>query len=114
KRPMEPQLSKMLEHLVLSDPREIVWAARLGFSVRALQRHFASRGFSYRRLLDLLRANVAVMGLTGGEGQPLLDLAHTIGFREQSTLSRAMRRWTGRSPREICSLFGMDFAKLRV
>lgn len=112
------RLSPRLTHAIVTElesgePRESGVAERLGFTPRTLQRHFAAYGTSYRRVLELLRANVALLHLSEGEGR-LIDIAHSVGFHEQATLTRAVKRWTGRSPREIARLFGPDFAPLRV
>ena len=103
----------ILAGLESGDAREGSVAARLGFTRRTLQRHLVARGFNYRQLLDLIRANTAVLRLSEGDGH-LLDIAHRVGYHEQATLTRAVRRWTGRSPREMRRLFAPGFSALRI
>ncbi|HEU4662812.1 MAG TPA: helix-turn-helix domain-containing protein, partial [Dokdonella sp.] len=83
-------------------------AVEAGVSRRTLQRRLAERGIDYRRLLDAMRADAAIDGLCAAD-EPFIALAHAIGFDEQATFSRAVRRWTGRTPREIRARFGDAF-----
>jgi AraC-like DNA-binding protein len=72
-------------------------ATALHVSRRTLQRHLAAEGTSFRHLLDAARAQQAVVALLRG-GTPLAQLSWDVGFHEQSSLCRAVQRWTGYSP----------------
>lgn len=102
----------ILDRLAWGDTNEDLVADGLGLARRTLQRRLAHNGLSFRRLRELLRASVAVCRLSGG-GERLLDVAQHVGFAEQATFTRAVRQWTGRTPREVARLFAADYAALR-
>jgi AraC-like DNA-binding protein len=102
----------ILDRLALGDANEDLIAAELGLARRTLQRRLAQHGLSFRRLRELLRASIAVCRLSVGN-ERLLDLAQHVGFAEQATFTRAVRQWTGRTPREVARLFSADYAALR-
>ncbi|UXI69417.1 AraC family transcriptional regulator [Tahibacter amnicola] len=107
------QASEVILHgLAWGDADEDGVARRLGLARRTLQRRLAADGLSFRRLRDLLRASIAVCRLSGGRDR-LIDVAQHIGFAEQATFCRAVRQWTGRSPREVSRLFSTEYADLR-
>ena len=103
---------RILDRLALGEASEDLVAAELGLARRTLQRRLAQHGLSFRRLRELLRASIAVCRLSGGN-ERLLDLAQHVGFAEQATFTRAVRQWTGRTPREVTRLFSADYAALR-
>lgn len=71
-----------------------------GMSVRSLQRALTSEGTSFRRLSDEVRRGRA-MGALPAEHGALSSVATDLGYTAQSSLSRAVRRWTGASPKEL-------------
>lgn len=77
---------------------DIQQAARLsGTSVRTLQRRLKKEGFTYSRLLDGLRHDLAVYLLR----DPSLGAAavsQELGYRDAAIFTRAFRRWTGTTP----------------
>lgn len=75
-------------------------AHQLGVSVRTLQRRLADEGLSFRGLLDDYRRELAVEAIKRGQ-QDLSLLATELGYQEQSSFSRAFRRWTNKSPRSM-------------
>ncbi|WP_366140056.1 AraC family transcriptional regulator [uncultured Jannaschia sp.] len=75
-----------------------VLAAELGISVRTLQRRLTESGNSFTALLDERRRAEALQFLAA-EGGPIADLAQRLGYSGQSALTRAVHRWTGKSPR---------------
>lgn len=67
---------------------------------RTLQRALAVEGTTYELVLDDVR-RVAALRLITTTDLRLTQIATMVGFSAQSTLSRAVRRWTGRVPREL-------------
>ena len=67
---------------------------------RTLQRRLAAEGTSYEEILDDVRRAAALRWITSTD-LPLVQVASLIGLSEQSALTRAVRRWTGRSPRQL-------------
>ena len=76
-------------------------AAVLGLSQRTLQRRLSAEGTTYSALLDDVRRERALDSLASGK--PSLEaLASRLGYRQQGSLTRAMRRWTGQTPSHLC------------
>jgi AraC-like DNA-binding protein len=71
-----------------------------GMSVRSLQRALTSEGTSFRRLSDDVRRGRA-MGILPADHGTLSSVATDLGYSAQSSLSRAVRRWTGASPKKL-------------
>jgi AraC-like DNA-binding protein len=72
-------------------------ARRLNRSLSTLQRQLQAEGLSYRKLIDQTRHNLAKAYL-GDKRFSQAEIAYLLGFSDQSSFSRAYRRWTGRSP----------------
>lgn len=72
-------------------------AAQLGFNPRTLQRELAADGKSFEKILDSARQRLADELLSNQE-MPLIQVAALLGYSEQSTFSRACKRWFGCSP----------------
>ncbi len=75
-------------------------ARRLGMSARTLQRKLSQEGHSFRAVLDTLRRELADHHLRLRRDS-IAETAHLTGFSEASAFSRAVRRWFGRTPREL-------------
>ena len=71
-------------------------ARLLGMSVRTLQRRLAPSGRSWSDVVEAFRRDEADRLLAGET--PLVEIAARLGYREQSSFTRAFRRWTGRTP----------------
>lgn len=71
-----------------------------GISARSLQRLLAAEGTCVRRLIDEMHRETILAALPGSASS-LGSVAQHLGYSEQFSLSRAIRRWTGRSPRAI-------------
>jgi AraC-like DNA-binding protein len=69
-----------------------------GMHPRSLQRMLTSEGTSFRQLSDELRRERAVRALLANPGA-ISTAAADIGYAAQSSFSRAVRRWTGSSPK---------------
>ena len=73
-------------------------AGHLGMSGRTLQRRLSERGSSFQTLLDEARRRLAERLLRETE-YSLAEVAFMTGFAEQSSFTRAFKRWAGRTPR---------------
>ena len=72
-------------------------ARRLGMSTRTLQRRLADQGCLYQDVVDMARRELAESLLRDTEF-PLADVAFLTGYSEQSTFTRAFKRWHGQTP----------------
>lgn len=75
-------------------------AERLGMSGRTLQRRLSDRGASFQSLVDEARRQLAER-LLGQTSYALTEIAFLTGFSEQSTFTRAFKRWSGQTPRSF-------------
>jgi AraC-like DNA-binding protein len=73
-------------------------AARLRVTPGAVQRETARAGQTYKELVETARRDLALAYLKR-RNLPLTEVALLVGYSELSALSRAVRRWTGQSPR---------------
>ncbi len=74
-------------------------AAAAGTSVRTLQRRLGQEGTSFSALLEDVRRTVALQELSA-RGPSVGEIAAMLGYARQASLTRAVRRWTGKPPRE--------------
>ncbi|WP_370306679.1 AraC family transcriptional regulator [Sinimarinibacterium flocculans] len=72
-------------------------AAQLSMHERTLQRHLSQAGLVFEEMVDRLRRERA-LELLGDRRIPLAHVAGLLGYSEQSTFSRACRRWYRRAP----------------
>lgn len=72
-------------------------AGHLGLTARILRRHLGEAGLALPGLLDEVRKDLAQLYLQHTDFA-LLEIAYLLGFAEQSSFSRAFRRWTGLPP----------------
>ncbi len=72
-------------------------ARRLNRSVSSLQRDLRAEGTSYRSVMEETRHTLA-RRLLREEGRSIGQVAFLLGYADQSTFTRAFRRWTGMSP----------------
>ena len=73
-------------------------AQALGMSLRALQRQLHQENQSWTTLVDNARRDALQQLLR--EGVPLQEAARRMGYHDASSLSRAARRWFGKTPGE--------------
>ncbi len=74
-------------------------AKRLGFGERTLQRRLGEINTTYLEVLAQAREEMACEYLRE-PGISLTEVAFLLGFAEQSSFTRAFKRWTGSSPGE--------------
>jgi AraC-like DNA-binding protein len=75
-------------------------ARALGFSRQTLFRKLKAEDATYKQVLDALRHRMARRYLTGAKVS-VNETAYLVGFSEPAAFSRAFKRWTGKSPREV-------------
>ena len=77
-----------------------VAAELMSTSVRTLTRRLSEFGLTYGTLIDDLRFKVAKEKLCNTD-QPIYDIAHSVGFKNQGSFTRMFRRIGGMSPKEF-------------
>jgi AraC-like DNA-binding protein len=87
------------QELLADDP--VVMAALrgddAGLTQRSVQRHVSQvTGLTANQIRQIVRARTAAGRLAKGE--PILDVAHDLGYADQAHLTRDLRRMTGFTP----------------
>jgi len=105
----------LIRHLLPTGGLELAVVARqLSMHPRTLQRRLANAATSFEDLVDDVRRERA-RNLLRDTDMPMGQLAATLGYSEQSVLTRACQRWFGRTPsqqrRENPGLIGRDRRK---
>lgn len=99
----ESFVQQLVEEQILA--RDAVVAEVLGggsptVSARTLQRRVAATtGLSMGLIRQIARAREAAMRL--GEGEPILEVVHGLGFYDQPHLSRSLTRFIGRTATQL-------------
>ena len=106
-RKQDDDLLRKLRHLVTTSlhaglPQLANLARQLGLSERTLQRRLAEQGIVFNDLVDGTRKAIALEYLRDRRYR-LIDIAQIVGYSEASSFTRACRRWTDKSPRELRS-----------
>ena len=83
--------------LVEGAPRMTDIAKRLGLSARSFHRRLSEHGVNFQTLTAETRRELAE-GLLRDEQYSLADVAFLTGFAEQSSFTRAFKRWLGETP----------------
>lgn len=78
-------------------PRMADIARGLGLSARSFHRRLSEHGMSFQTLTEETRRELAE-GLLRDERHSLAEIAFLTGFSEQSSFTRAFKRWVGRTP----------------
>ncbi|MEQ9258634.1 MAG: AraC family transcriptional regulator [Roseovarius sp.] len=78
-------------------PRMADIARGLGLSARSFHRRLAEHGMSFQALTEETRRELAEGLLRDGQ-YSLAEIAFLTGFSEQSSFTRAFKRWVGRTP----------------
>ncbi len=74
-------------------------AEALSLTARVLQNRLKESGTTFKEVVDDVRKQLSLSYL-GEKDVPLIDVAFLLGFSEQSSFSRAFKRWMGKSPME--------------
>lgn len=72
-------------------------AARLGLSVRGLQKRLARTERSFSQIVEAQRMTMARAALQD-ERRSLDEIALSLGYSDQTCFGRAFKRWTGQTP----------------
>ena len=75
-------------------------AKDIGMGVRTLQRQLNTDGIVYGDVVDAARRNRATL-LLGRPWLTITDVALQLGYGHVSSLNRAVKRWTGKTPRQM-------------
>ncbi len=78
-------------------PRMKDIAKSLGLSTRSYHRRLSEHGLSFQSLTEETRRELAE-GLLRDAQHSLADIAFLTGFSEQSSFTRAFKRWFGKTP----------------
>lgn len=106
--PCSQSVRLLLRSMAKDPPVSVERLARSGgIGARSLQRRLAAEGTCVRRLLDETRRDTALGALPGTSAR-LASVAQELGYAGQSSLSRAVRRWTGRSPSRLRTAASRD------
>jgi AraC-like DNA-binding protein len=87
----------LVQHLSSGRLTEADVASRLNRSTSSLQRDLRAEGTTFRQLLEGTRRDMAERLLTS-ESRSIGQTAFMLGYSDQSTFTRAFRRWHGVSP----------------
>jgi AraC-like DNA-binding protein len=90
----------IIDHLPSGNVTHEKISNSLAMSVRSLQRKLHQSGITFRDLLDSTREDLARQYVTD-QSVELTETAFLLGFSEHSSFSRAFKRWTGHSPKEV-------------
>lgn len=69
-------------------------------SLRSFQRRLGETGLSFSGIVESERRLLAEQALAGSRGT-IGELAAHLGYARQSSLTRAVRRWTGSAPQDL-------------
>jgi AraC-like DNA-binding protein len=94
--PVTAQVVSILADLVVVKLPIEEMARRIGVSVRSLERNLAAEQISYRRLQEHVIQRRLQLLLQDGD-MPLGAVAENLGYSDESALSRATRRWYGKT-----------------
>ena len=95
------EVERTIEPMLEPGPVRIDAVARsLGLSRQTLYRRLKAEDVTFEGLLDGLRRKLALK-LIRDEGVPVKEAAWRLGFSDPAAFSRAFKRWTGRSPRDL-------------
>jgi len=100
-----PSLARTLVHRLtpaLSNglPQAAQIARDMGLSERTLYRRLADEGLTFRDVLGQAQSSLAQELLRDSDAS-IAEIAFLTGFSEQSTFSRAFKRWVGQAPAQF-------------
>lgn len=95
---MKESVRIVLQHALPTGRAALKHTARLaGVNPRTLQRCLDREGVTFEQVLDDMRQEEALDGLTSSD-ITVASLADRLGYANASNFTRAFRRWTGVSP----------------
>jgi AraC-like DNA-binding protein len=87
--------------LPLTRPTVDRFARAAGLSPRTFQRRLREQGVSFSDVVERTLASIALSRLSQPDPPRLKSLAAELGYADPATLTRAVRRWTGQTPRNL-------------
>ncbi len=104
-RSEDGDLLDKVNHLIATSlgggvPEIEVIATTLGLSRRTLQRRLSEAGAVFSDMIDAVRREIAQDYVLHSD-HSLTDISLMLGYQEQSSFSRAFRRWTNASPQQL-------------
>ncbi|TYC65073.1 AraC family transcriptional regulator [Stappia sp. BW2] len=93
-------LNRLSKTLSSGVPSAAAIAQDLGMSERTLYRRLAEEGLTYRDMLREAQTKLA-RELLAGSSCSIAEIAFLTGFSEQSTFTRAFKRWVGQPPAQF-------------
>ena len=78
-------------------------ASALGLGSRTLSRRLARNGHGFNDLVNDIRRNLALKYLRESE-LSLTEITYLLGYTDTSTLIHAVKRWTGKTPKQLRSI----------
>ena len=87
----------LLDQLTSGEPSEADLAKAMAMSRRTLQRRLGHLGQSYKGLLERVRYDLALRYLED-PARTVTEITFLVGFSEQSSFTRAFKRWSGQAP----------------
>jgi len=98
---LRESLGMVVSAMLLSGAPSIAEVAAVsGMSQRSLQRQLHVEGTSFREVLDAQRREMALR-FVRQSSISLCGLSQNLGYGHQSSLTRAVKRWTAESPRRL-------------
>ena len=85
--------------LPLNQATLVCVARQMALQPRVLQRRLAEVGTTFEVILDDVRRTTALT--LSSQGLQVAQIASGLGYSEQSSYTRACRRWFGESPRQL-------------
>jgi AraC-like DNA-binding protein len=96
-----PQIRRIIQQkLHEGEPTLAIVSARLNISERTLQRRLKTEGVAFQGIIDEVRRELLELYLRDS-GIALKEITHQLGFTDQSSFTRAVHRWYGRSPKSV-------------
>lgn len=92
--------AELISRLPAGEPPRSAVAAALKLSEKTLQRRLQDEDTSYQQVLDEVRRDLAQQYLREGPVS-VCEVTFRLGFSDQSSFTRAFRRWTGVTPGEF-------------
>ncbi|HWU67989.1 MAG TPA: AraC family transcriptional regulator [Stenotrophobium sp.] len=92
--------AELISRLPAGEPARVDVSSMLNMSEKTLQRRLKDEGSSYQQILDETRCDLAQQYLRE-PGVSVCEVTFRLGFSDQSSFTRAFKRWTGIAPGEF-------------
>lgn len=99
-RVAEKVRAELISRLPAGEPSRADVASALHFSEKTLQRRLRDEETSYQEILDETRSELAQQYLRENRVS-VCEITFRLGFSDQSSFTRAFKRWTGCAPGEF-------------